>query len=172
MRRRLFGAAALVALIGAPFFATETACFPQSACDGSTDNYCTALGDGGVTPGCGGQLLDDGLTWASGPIEGAWLTFPRERVWHIDPRDATGKKLRGRITGLEVSISATQNHVQAAPAAGNNAQWKYYPGDQTFDVQNDTCQDYFAYVTIHASVDADASTITTPDAAPDTGIDP
>jgi hypothetical protein len=149
--RRFLGVAALVGLLGVPFFATETACFPQSACDGSVAVYCPC-----GAPDCGGRVLDDGLTWVSGPIEGPWLPFPHERVWTIDPRDASGKRLRGRITSLEVFISATQDHALSAPAAGNNAQWTYSPASQTFNVQNDTCSDYFVYVVAHSSIDGDA----------------
>ena len=165
--RKYVVSAALVGLVGLPFFATETACFPQSMCDGSHESYCTPEVAG--TKPCGGQLLDDGLTWVSGPIEGAWLPFPRERVWRVDPRDAAGNKLRGRIIGLDVFISATQDHGVAAPAAGNNAQWSYYPTNQTFDVQNDTCSDYFVYIVIHASLDGDAAILTAPDAGRDAG---
>ena len=149
--RKYVVSAALVGLVGLPFFATETACFPQSMCDGSVAVYCTC-----GAADCGGKVLDDGLTWVSGPIEGAWLPFPRERFWTIDPRDASGKKLRGRITSLDVFISATQDHGVAAPAAGNNAQWSYSPANQTLTVQNDTCSDYFVYIVAHSSIDDDA----------------
>lgn len=168
--RKLF-ALAVVALFGLPLFATETACFPQSACDGSYAFYCWQ-----GNPPCGGEILDDGLTWVSGPIDGLWIDFPKERTWRIDPRDSTGRKLRGRIISVEVAISATQNHVSAANIGGNNAQWRYSPSDQTLEVQNDTCQDYFAYIIVRSSledpadaaVDADAAL---PDASPDASGD-
>jgi hypothetical protein len=166
--RKYVASAALVGLVALPFFATETACFPQSMCELSYGRYCTEEATG-IKEGCTGQLLDDGLTWVSGPIEGAWLPFPRERIWRVDPRDAAGNKLRGRIVGLDVFISATQDHAAAAPAAGNNAQWSYYPTNQTFDVQNDTCSDYVVYIVIHASLDGDAAVLTAPDAGRDAG---
>ena len=164
--RRFLGAAALVGLLGVPFFATETACFPQGQCDGSWDAYCT-LG----STNCRGQLLDNGTTWVSGPLEATWLTFPKERVWHVDPRDANGNKLRGRITSVDYAISATETHDLIGNAGGNNAQWKYYPGDQTLDVQNDTCQDYYVYMVVHSTLDADAGIVPAVDAGTDAAAD-
>ena len=190
--RRFLGAAALLGLLGLPFFATtEVACSPQGQCDSSLDYLCLC-GD----PKCHALLLDNDTTWVSGPLEGKWLTFPRERTWHLEPRDPTGRRLRGRITSVEFTISATEMHDQGANIGGNNAQWKLFP-DQSIDVQNDTCQDYFVYVVIHSSLDdagpntcptacdgglqyaecsdagkdAAAATDASNDAAPDTGTD-
>ncbi len=133
-------------------------CFPQGACtsDPGFVDYC---GPGDNT--CQGKILD-ATHWQSGPMEGNWVDFSREKLILMHFRDAqTGAVLSGNLADVQffinssASFSAPPN--QAVPAAGNNSELTAAPPDGVY-VKNDTCENYFVYVfaTVYPGATTDA----------------
>ena len=138
------------------------ACFPQGAClsDPPFVDYC-----GPNDNTCQGEILD-ATHWRSGPIDGTWLNFSRERTILMHFRDAkTGATLSGKYAWADVAISVTPQLSdppnQYVPSAGNNSEVNPLDDGSGVFVKNDTCADYFVYVyaTIYPSAPpADAGT--------------
>ncbi len=131
-------------------------CFPQGACS-SNPSFVEYCGPGDTT--CQGKILD-ATHWQSGPMEGNWLNFSREKLVLMHFRDAqTGAVLSGDLVDVQIFINSSASFSappnQAVPAAGNNAEFTPAPPDGVY-VKNDTCADYFVYV--YATVYPNAAT--------------
>jgi hypothetical protein len=134
-------------------------CFPQGACT-SNPGFVDYCGPGDTT--CQGVILD-ATHWQSGPINGAWLNFSREKTILMHFRDAqTGATLSGNLANVAISInvsaSLSDSPNQAVPCSGNNCEYTPLGDGSGVYVRNDTCGDYFvyAYATIYPSADAGA----------------
>ena len=146
MREKLVALGAMAA-VAVAVSATGSACFPQGQCEGSYVDYCSP---GDTT--CQGALVDANH-WVSGPLMGDWLDFGHERHYLMHLRDGqTGATLAGEIVDFECYVSPVKRPnvpgQQFAPAAGNLCELHVSGGDLTLDVLNDTCADYFVYVTV------------------------
>ena len=146
------------------------ACFPQGQCSGSFVDYC-GPGDGT----CQGHIVDANH-WISGPIEGTWLDFSREKTILMHFRDAkTGATLSGLVTWTDVAVSVSstlaQSPNQYVPCAGNLCEADPQADDagiaSAIFVKNDTCSDYFTYV----YVTLDPATATISGGTSDAGTD-
>ena len=145
------------------------ACFPQGAClsDPPFVEYC-----GPNDNTCQGEILD-ATHWRSGPIDGNWLNFSRERTIRMHFRDAkTGATLSGKYTwsdvAISVSVSQSDPPNQYVPCAGNNCELTINVVDgSTIDVRNDTCADYFVYLVATVYPNADAGSEASADASAD-----
>ncbi len=135
-------------------------CFPQGACS-SNPGFVDYCGPGDTT--CQGKILD-ATHWQSGPIEGTWLDFSREKLIQMHFRDAqTGATLSGNLADVAISINVSSSLAappnQAVPCAGNNCEYLPATDGSGVLVKNDTCTDYFVYVvaTVYPTTSADAS---------------
>jgi hypothetical protein len=138
---------------------TVLACLPQGQCDQQFAEYCKP-GD----PLCQGRLID-AHTWESGPIEGTWVDFARNKTVRMHFRDAvTGQALQGSILSFSGAVSATPRPNdpgnQLAGCAGNLCEVSNMTSDGSgleADVQNGTCADYFIHFVVTSEPAADAS---------------
>lgn len=125
-------------------FATAPACLPQGACDFTYSLYCDPV-DGG-NAACGGRVIDD-THWESSPLEGKWLAYPKNGIIRLDPRDRTGRKVKGAFVRTQAWISACDTPSSAgcnfALAAGNNAEWHWLDADRTVEIHNNTCESFY-----------------------------
>jgi hypothetical protein len=144
------------------------ACFPQGACtsDPAVVDYCLP-GDSS----CQGKILDANH-WESGPINGTWLNFSRERTINMHFRDAqTGATLSGNYVWADVAINVAPQLSdppnQYVPSAGNNSEITPFVDGSGLSLRNDTCADYFVYVyaTIYPNAPADAGSEASTDGA-------
>ncbi|MBX3191779.1 MAG: hypothetical protein KF819_32615 [Labilithrix sp.] len=102
----------------------------------------------GSKPGEGRLINAD--TWASGPMDGRWLPFPRQRVWVFDLKD-----LGDRIPQFPMPfVSAQEDPVlldgNFTVGAGNIAEISAV-GPGRIAVRNGTCADYYLYLVVTAS---------------------
>jgi len=141
-------------------------CFPQGACssDPGFVEYCGATDD--PNQPCQGKILD-ATHWQSGPINGTWLNFSREKTILMHFRDAqTGQTLSGNFAWADVAINVASSldasPNQYVPSAGNPSEINPLLDGSGVFVRNDTCTDTFIYVyaTVfpNGSAPADAGT--------------
>ena len=156
-RRRILAIFALwtVVMVAASF---ASGCYGHN-CDGSTLVYGRNAGEG--------RLLSADL-WESGPIDGAWLPFPRQRAWIFELPDL-GERVPQVITPY-VSAQADPSHESGnfAIAAGNLADISSVAKNQVV-VHNGTCADYYLRVVVEAAPLPPSASI--PSSVPDAGGD-
>ena len=125
-----------------------------------------------------GSMLDDN-TWESGPQDGKWIFFPRQRFWRFDLRVLGGRT--PAIVIPYVSANEEPNKVfQSSTIGGGNLAEIFDVHENTVTIHNGTCSDYYLRVVVVAgerppetasdagSTDAQAADVTvTTDAAAD-----
>lgn len=110
-------------------------------CDGDVQVYGRELGEG--------RLLSSDL-WESGPIDGQWLDFPRQRVWVFD-LTALGPDRKPQVIIPYVSAEFEPNKGgNFTIAAGNLAEQSGIQNGQVV-IKNGTCADYFLRLTVQAA---------------------
>ena len=116
-----------------------------SGCYGHTcDGEVTVFGK---NPGEGRLFSAD--KWESGPIDGLWLDFPKQRAWIFDLH-ALGGRVPAVVTPY-VSAQADPVHESGnfTIAAGNLAEISAVAPDQVV-IHNGTCADYYLRVVVEA----------------------
>jgi hypothetical protein len=96
-----------------------------------------------------GHLIDAD-TWVSGPIDGRWIDFPRQRAYVLEMHDL-GDRVPYEVQAF-VSAQADPSHDPGGNftiAAGNLTE-VFSPVPGKVNVKNDTCADYFLYVVVRA----------------------
>jgi hypothetical protein len=120
----------LWALVSLPLVAAP-GCYGRN-CDGSVEIF-------GHDPD-GGELIEPN-TWVSGPPDGDWLPFPRQRVWVFDI-----PSLGGRTPDLVIPYISTSPNPSVSGdftiAAGNHAK-QLGARPNGINIYNDTCTDYY-----------------------------
>lgn len=125
----------------------------------------------GVNPGEGHMLSAD--VWESGPMDGVWLPFPKQRAWFFSLPDLGDRN--PQIVIPYVSAEEDPNHSPGGNftiAAGNLAEISGIDKGRVV-VHNGTCADYYIRVVVQAApAGADASADAATDAAAtDAGTD-
>jgi hypothetical protein len=121
----------------------------------------------GKNPGEGRLFSAD--KWESGPTDGVWLDFPKQRVWIFDLHELGGRT--PAIVTPYVSAQADPVHELGGNftiAAGNLAEISGAVPDQVV-VHNGTCADYFLRVVVEAPPRAPEASLPSP--IPDAGGD-
>jgi hypothetical protein len=161
-RRPAIRVVAVVALwavvVGATSFAAG--CYGHN-CDPSVETFGQNTSEG--------RLLSPDL-WESGPVDGVWLDFPRQRAWVFD-LTALGNDRIPQLVVPYVSAQVDPIHEGGnfTIAAGNLAEQSSVANGQLV-IKNGTCADYYLRVVVQAaprpsgaslssspSADADAS---------------
>jgi hypothetical protein len=142
-RRAVRATAGATAFAGLFALSLLPRCYGQS-CDPTRVDYGLSDGEG---------ELVDADTWESQPITARWLDFPGQRtlVVHLD------HKLGGRpLTEVYAWLSASPEPNNAAIknpnfalASGNLAEF-HVVDDDTIEVHNDTCADYYVRVLLRS----------------------
>jgi hypothetical protein len=150
-RRRVMALGALwTVVMGATSFASG--CYGHN-CDGDVLVFGHAPGEG--------QLLDAN-TWQSGPIDGAWLPFPKQRTWIFELRE-----LGDRVPAVPlayVSAEADPLHVGGNFTVGAGNIVELSGADKgRLVVHNGTCADYYVRVVVQSAPVAPAGGV--PDAS-------
>jgi hypothetical protein len=151
-------------VMGAASFASG--CYGRN-CDGDEVVF-------GHVPG-EGQLLDAN-TWQSGPIDGPWLPFPKQRMWIFELRE-----LGDRLPSFPVAyVSAESDPLHSGGnftiGAGNIAELSGADKGRLF-VHNGTCADYYLRLVVESpplpptAAVPDASTAATTPSPTDAGGD-
>ena len=138
-RRRVYAFAALWLAISAAVLLVP-GCYGRN-CEGGFETF-------GDDPG-EGMMLDEN-TWVSGPLDGTWLWFPRQRTYIFDL-----KALGGRLPDLPLAfISGTPDPAKFGNnmtlAAGNLAQM-YSLRPNGLDLKNESCSDYYLRLVVQAA---------------------
>jgi hypothetical protein len=90
----------------------------------------------------------DPNTWISGPVDGPWLWFPRQRVWVFEVPQLGGRTPEIIIPYVSSSPepSKTGDHVIGA----GNIALIGGPWPNRVTVRNDTCSDYYLRLVLEA----------------------
>ena len=109
-------------------------------CDGEVTTF-------GRTPGEGRLYSADG--WESGPVDGLWLDFPKQRAWIFDLHELGGRtpiKFWPYVSAQADPIHESGNFTLAA---GNLAEISAVAPNQVV-IHNGTCADYFLRLVVEA----------------------
>lgn len=135
-RRRVLAFVALwIAISAAALLAPG--CYGRN-CEGGFETYGPDAGQG---------FMVDENRWASGPMDGTWLWFPRQRYYIFDVRAFGGRAPTAIFPYISGTPEPTKNGGNYAPAAGNLAEI-FSAGPNRFDIKNDSCSDYYLYVVV------------------------
>jgi hypothetical protein len=148
MKRRVLAFAALwLAVAGAATLAPG--CYGNN-CLGGFEVYGADAGQG--------MMLDENK-WATGPVDGDWLWFPRQRLYFFEIPGFGGRT----PNDFRPFISAVPNPKtgELTTGAGNIALISGF-GPNRVAVRNDTCSDYYLYFIAEASP--------SPPATPEAGL--
>lgn len=147
--------------------------------------WATVMLSVGLASGCYGHTCDGEVTffgrnpgegrlftadkWESGPFDGVWLDFPKQRAWIFDLHE-----LGGRVPAVVTAYVSAQQDPSHEPggnstlAAGNLAEISGVAPDQVV-IHNGTCADYFLRVVVEAPPRAPSASLPSP--IPDAGGD-
>lgn len=166
-RKRLVTALAALWTLVVVLLATSSGCYGHN-CEGDVVNF-------GSNPG-EGHLIDTN-TWASSPVDGVWLDFPRQRAWVFEleqlGRDRWPELVVPYVSAVAQPISPQGSNFTIA--AGNLAEISGV-GKGRVTIKNGTCADYFLRLMVVASPEtpttsqADAGTLL--DGSSDAGAGP
>ncbi|MBX3212860.1 MAG: hypothetical protein KF850_12555 [Labilithrix sp.] len=136
--RRVLALGALWAAISAAALAAP-GCYGRN-CEGGLEVFGANEGEG--------EMIDED-TWESGPMNGTWLWFPRQRTYIFDLR-----VLGGRVPyNVYPYISASPDPMTVGPngtiGSGNLALLSSI-GPNRVDVRNDSCSDYYLRLVVEA----------------------
>lgn len=129
-RRRIAAFVALWASISAAALVAP-GCYGRN-CEGAVEVFGADAGEG---------IMLDENTWASGPMDGTWLWFPRQRYYIFDIRALGGRtpeKIFPYISGTPDPIKTGNFTI----GAGNLAQL-FTAVPNRIDVKNDSCSDLY-----------------------------
>jgi len=161
-RRSLALGALWTLVMGATAFGSG--CYGRN-CDGDVQLYGRKEGEG--------RLLSADA-WESGPIDGKWLPFPRQRIWIFDLTKLGNDRLPQVIIPY---VSAQENPLTEQGnftiAAGNLAEQSGI-GNGQVTIKNGTCADYYLRLVVDAAprpptTTASPSSSTSDDAGSDGG---
>jgi hypothetical protein len=107
-------------------------------CDGDVQVYGRNAGEG--------RLLSADL-WESGPINGTWLAFPKQRAWIFDLTSLGSDRLPQVIVPY---VSADSDGSSYTIAAGNLAEQSQVANGRVV-IKNGTCADYYLRVVVEAA---------------------
>lgn len=138
-RRRIWALAALWAAISAAVLLVP-GCYGRN-CDGDVVTF-------GDDPG-EGMMLDEN-TWVSGPIDGEWLWFPRQRYYVFDLTVLGGRMPEIPTAFISGSLDPSTFPNNMTQGAGNLAQF-YAMRPNGIDVKNESCSDYYLRLVVQTT---------------------
>lgn len=124
-----------LAISGAVVFAPG--CYGRN-CEGEATTF-------GANPGEGVMIDPD--TWASGPVDGPWLNYSRQRYYVFDVRALGGRTPQLILPYVSASPDPIETGGDFTLGSGNLAKL-LHPGPNRVDVYNDSCSDYFLRLVI------------------------
>jgi len=110
-------------------------------CDGDVQVYGRNSGEG--------RLLSADL-WESSPIDGAWLSFPKQRVWIFEINDIGDREPQIITPYVSAQENPSGEGANFTTAAGNLAEISSVQKGRMV-VKNGTCADYFLRVVVLAA---------------------
>lgn len=96
-----------------------------------------------------GRLIDVD-TWETGPIDGAWLPFPHQRLYILDLHDLGDRVPTVVIPYVSAQADPLKEGGNFTIAAGNLTEISAPAKGQVF-VKNDTCADYWVRVVVETA---------------------
>lgn len=128
----------------------------------------------GATPGQGRLLNAD--TWESNPVDGAWLPFPKQRIYQFDLRELGNRPPQIIIPYLSAQSDPLHEGGNFTIGGGNLTELSGATNG-FLTVKNGTCADYFLRVVVQAAPvptaavpNGDASTTSATTAFTNTGL--
>jgi hypothetical protein len=88
-----------------------------------------------------GEMIDEN-TWASGPIDGEWLWYPRQRLYSFEIPALGGRTPVEVIPYVAASPEPMKNFGNFTVGAGNIALLGGARANHV-EIRNDTCSDYY-----------------------------
>lgn len=135
-----------VTALGALWLAISGAALLFPGCYG---NNCTGgFQVYGVDAGEG--MMVDENTWATGPVDGQWLWFPRQRVYFFEIPSFGGRwpyNWQAHLSGA--AAEPVKTNAEIANGAGNIALVSGL-GPNHINLRNDTCSDYYLHFVVEA----------------------
>ena len=155
--KRVYGLAGLwLAVSSAAVFGPG--CYGRN-CEGDTQTF-------GVLPS-EGQMIDEN-SWESAPIDGRWLSYPRQRVWIFEIPALGGRK----PVDVDVLVSAKQDQSRADHTQGSGNLVINTATANRITVRNDSCSDYFMRLYVRVRPFPDRAPGSSPTVSVDGGDDP
>ena len=132
-----FGALWLAVSAGVLF---APACYNRN-CDPSNESF-------GADAGEGVMLTPD--MWVSGPIEGPWLYFPRQRIYFFNVPALGGRTPQNYNAFVSANPQPGKAGADFTQGAGNIVLFSGF-GPNAINVKNDTCSDYYLHLVLEAN---------------------
>ena len=121
-------------------------------CDGEVTTYGRNAGEG---------RLFAADKWESGPIDGVWLDFPKQRAWIFDLHELGGRTPTVVTPYVSAQADPVHDFGNFTVAAGNLAEISAVAPDQVV-IHNGTCADYFLRVVVEAAPRAPNASVPSP----------
>ncbi|MBX3218874.1 MAG: hypothetical protein KF795_00050 [Labilithrix sp.] len=102
-------------------------------CEGGTEVFGVDAGEG--------RMIDENR-WESGPMDGTWLWFPRQRYYIFDVRAFGGRVPFNPTAFLSASSNPATNGGNMTSGSGNLTLFRSMSANR-IDIQNDSCSDYY-----------------------------
>ncbi len=138
-RKRLYALVSLWLAISAALLLVP-GCYGRN-CEGSFETF-------GDDPG-EGMMIDEN-TWVSGPLDGAWLWFPRQRMYIFDIRALGGRLPEVPLAYISGSAEPAKGGNNMTLASGNLAQ-VYATRPNGLDLKNESCSDYYLRLVVQTA---------------------
>jgi hypothetical protein len=149
-------------VVGATSFAAG--CYGHN-CDGSVETFGQNTSEG--------RLLSADL-WESGPVDGVWLDFPRQRVWVFDLTTLGNDRVPQLVVPyVSAQVDPVHEGGNWTIAAGNLAEQSNVANGQVV-IKNGTCADYYLRVVVQAAPRPAGASVPSPpsaDADADASVD-
>ena len=94
-----------------------------------------------------GRMVDEN-TWESGPMDGAWLPYPRQRAYIFDIRALGGRTPYSVEPYISASPEPMKNGGNATVGSGNLALLANVSPNRV-DIRNDSCSDFYLRLVVH-----------------------
>jgi hypothetical protein len=138
--RRVVAFGALwAAIAGAALFAPG--CYGRN-CEGGFETF-------GADAGQKGQMLDENK-WQSGPQDGTWLWFPRQRYYIFNIPELGGRTPSIVIPYISASPQPAKTKDGNMTIGSGNVAELFQVAPNRVDVKNDTCSDYYLRLVVEA----------------------
>lgn len=95
-----------------------------------------------------GMMVDEN-TWISGPVDGPWLWFPRQRTYIFEFKALGGRMPKSWLPYISGTAEPGKFGNNMTLAGGNLAQM-YSLRANGLDIRNDSCSDYYLHLVVEA----------------------